>query len=136
MSYIIHRAVRKLWLHKKVYFFLLIELVLGISIILCGFHSSICATQRLETYQAQNAFGLDFRANVSGDQTIPAITVQDYQAIRQKYFQQGTFSYMILKHAIYTLTNTENVQNITIVSMSDTYFEDFLDSHLNQTRPI
>lgn len=125
MSYIIYRAVRKLWLHKKVYFFLLIELVLGISIILCGFHSSICATQRLETYQAQNAFGLDFRANVSGDQTIPAITVQDYQAIRQKYFQQGTFSYMILKHAIYTLTNTENVQNITIVSMSDTYFEDF-----------
>lgn len=125
MSYIIHRAVQKLWLHKKVYSFLFIELILGMSIILCGFHSRVCAAQRLETYQSQNTLGLDIRASISGDQTIPAITVQDYQAIQQKYFQQGTFSYMLLKHSIYTLASAEDVQDITIIAMSDTYFENF-----------
>lgn len=125
MNYIIHRTVQKLWLHKKIYFFLLIELVLGISIILCGFHSRVCATQRLETYQEQNAIGLDLRGNTSGDQTQPAITVQDYHLIKQKYSQQATFSYMILQHAIYTLPDIEDVQDITIIAMSDNYFKDF-----------
>lgn len=125
MSYIIYRAVQKLWLHKKVYFFLFIELVLGMSIILCGFHSRTCAAQRLEIYQSQNTPGLDIRASISEDQTIPAITVEDYQVIQQKYFQQGTFSYMLLKHSIYTLANTEDVQDITIIAMSDAYFENF-----------
>lgn len=123
MKYTIYRAVQKLWLHKKVYVFLLAEIVLGIGVVLCGFHSRTCANQRLKSYTEQNANGLDLRGIVIGDQRKAAITVQDYRNIQKKYGRGGRFSYMILIHEIYRLPGDEEVQDMIVVSMNDEFFE-------------
>lgn len=123
MKYTIYRAVQKLWLHKKVYVFLLAEIVLGIGVVLCGFHSKTCADHRLKSYTEQNANGLDLRGIVTGDQSQPAITVQDYRSIQEKYGRSGRFSYMILIHEIYRLPGEEEVRDMTIASMNDEFFE-------------
>lgn len=123
MKYTIYRAGQKLWLHKKVYVFLLIEIALGLGVVLCGFHSRACADYRLKLYQEQNADGLNLRGIATGNQRQLAITVQDYRNIQKNYGRNGCFSYMILMHAIYRLPGDEGVQDMTIVSMNDAFFE-------------
>lgn len=44
MLYPLYRAVQKLWLNRKTYLFLLIEFVLGTTVVLCGYLSGRAAT--------------------------------------------------------------------------------------------
>lgn len=54
MLYPLYRAVQKLWLNRKTYLFLLIEFVLGTTVVLCGYLSGRAATYRLEAYEMQS----------------------------------------------------------------------------------
>ena len=85
MLYPLYRAVQKLWLNRKTYLFLLIEFVLGTTVVLCGYLSGRAATYRLEAYEMQsrkNSISIQY---YGGDGLNAAVTPEDYAKLCEIY---------------------------------------------------
>ena len=126
MLYPLYRAVQKLWLNRKTYLFLLIEFVLGTTVVLCGYLSGRAATYRLEAYEMQsrkNSISIQY---YGGDGLNAAVTPEDYTQLCEIYGSEYSFSYLLLERTIYTFELQEDkVQDVILSSMDENTFEFF-----------
>lgn len=124
MKYFIYRAFQKLWINKKVYFVIALELVIGITVVLCGMCSACSAKSRQEQYRQQiGDQGIVIEHSASGDFTnreLP-ITVEDYEIIKETYSELD-ISYLLFMHSIYQAKKSSDVRNVTFAAMDTDSF--------------
>ena len=126
MLYPLYRAVQKLRLNRKTYLFLLIEFVLGTTVVLCGYLSGRAATYRLEAYEIQsrkNSISIQY---YGGDGLNAAVTPENYAKLCEIYGSEYSFSYLLFERTIYTFELQEDkVQDVILSSMDENTFEFF-----------
>ncbi|MBR0278089.1 MAG: ABC transporter permease [Clostridia bacterium] len=127
MKYLIFRAYQKLWINKKIYSVIALELAIGITVVLCGISSSFSAKSRLELYEQQiGEHGVVIEYYESGEFTnteLP-ITVEDYELIRKEHSELD-ISYLLYTHSIYQTRESLSVKNVTFASMDANSFSSF-----------
>lgn len=124
MRYLIYRAFQKLWINKKIYFFIALELAIGITVVLCGISSAYSAKSRLELYKQQiGEQGIVIEYSPSGEfaSTGLPITVKDYENIKEEYSELD-ISYLLYTHSIYQTQKSLEVRDVTFISMDANSF--------------
>lgn len=123
MSYLIYRAVQKLWINKKIYMAVAFEIVIGITVVLCGILSTYSAKFRMDLYKQQigeNGVVIEYSAKESPNKEL-AITVEDYKAIKENY-PKIEVSYLLYTYSVYQMQQSCNVKNVEFVSMDSDFF--------------
>lgn len=124
MKYLIYRAFQKLWINKKIYLVIAIELAIGITVVLCGISSTYSAKSRLELYKQQiGEQGVVIEYSESRDfaNTELPVTVEDYEIIKEDYGELD-ISYLLFTHSIYQTRKSLDVKSVTFVSMNANSF--------------
>lgn len=124
MKYLIYRAFQKLWINKKIYLVIAIELAIGITVVLCGISSTYSAKSRLELYKQQiGEQGVVIEYSESRDfaNTELPVTVEDYEIIKEDYGELD-ISYLLFTHSIYQTRRSLDVKSVTFVSMNANSF--------------
>lgn len=122
MFYLIRRAFGRLWRNKKIYIFILLELVIGLTIIACQVNVSEAIEVRLAEYERQFEksgisihYFLEEGDVMSGDL---AITREDFEFLSKQYGAEVELSYVS-----YGSAHNFDMKTITILGMSDFAFE-------------
>lgn len=127
MKYLIYRAFQKLWINKKIYFVIALELAIGITVVLCGISSTYSAKSRLGLYKQQiGEQGVVIEYSAVGEFAnleLP-VTVEDYEIIKEDYSELD-ISYLLYTYSIYQTQESSNVKNVTFVSMDANSFFSF-----------
>ncbi|MCM1264280.1 MAG: ABC transporter permease [Butyrivibrio sp.] len=128
MKYLIYRAFQKLWINKKIYFAIALELAIGITVVLCGISSAYSARDRQELYKQQigeQGIVVEYSGNGDFTDTELPVTVEDYKAIKEEY-NGLDISYLLFTRSIYQTRKSLDVKNVTFVSMdADSFFNCF-----------
>lgn len=124
MKYLIYRAFQKLWINKKIYFVIALELAIGITVVLCGISSTYSAKSRLGLYKQQiGEQGVVIEYSAVGEFAnleLP-VTVEDYEIIKEDYSELD-ISYLLYTYSIYQTQESSKVENVTFVSMDANSF--------------
>ena len=122
MCYLIKRAFGRLWWNKKVYIFILLELVIGLTIIACQVNVSKAIEERLEEYERQfEKSGISIHYFLSEGNVLSgglAITKEDFEFLMKQYGEEVQLSYVS-----YGSVFNFDMKTITILGMSDWAFE-------------
>lgn len=118
MLYLVNRALRRLKWNIKIYVFIVLELVIGFTIIANQMNVTYAVEERLEAFKTQytesgisvNAYSKD----LFGKRELP-VTKKDYDYIVQEYGQILNVSYIS-----YGSVYTSNMETITVCGMSET----------------
>lgn len=124
MKYLVYRAFQKLWINKKIYFVIALELAIGITAVLCGISSTYSAKSRLELYKQQiGEQGVVIEYSKSRDfaNTELPITVEDYEIIKEDHSELD-ISYLLFTRSIYQTRKSLDVKGVTFVSMDANSF--------------
>ena len=127
MMYTFYRAFQKLWINKKTYFFIMIELAVGIAVVLCEICSVFSAHEKTEMCKRQIG-EIGATIEYSGDFTFGAerkagIDVEDYKTILDTY-SDTEVSYILYAGGIYLDDVAEEVKDVDFVSMDKNTFAD------------
>lgn len=124
MNYLLYRAVQKLWINRKMYIAAAFELIIGMTVVLCGILSTYSAKSRLDLYRQQmgeNGVIIEYSANKgSANKELP-ITVEDYKEIKANY-PELEISYMVYTYSIYQMQQSGDVRDVEFVSMDTDLF--------------
>lgn len=126
MMYLIYRSFQKLWINKKTYFFIMLELAIGISVVMCGICSTYSAQSKLELCKQQigtDGAVIEYYENGTASTDFP-ISVEDYITIRDSY-SETDISYLLFAHSIYLTQASSNVKNVSFISMDAASFARF-----------
>ena len=126
MMYLIYRSFQKLWINKKTYFFIMLELAIGISVVMCGICSTYSAQSKLELCKQQigtDGAVIEYYENGTASTDFP-ISVEDYITIRDSY-SETDISYLLFAHSIYLTQASSNVKNVSLISMDAASFARF-----------
>ncbi len=122
MFYLIRRAFGRLWWNRKIYIFILLELVIGLTIIACQKNVSEAIEARLVEYERQfEKSGISIQCFLSESDALSgglAITWEDFEFLSKQYGDEVELSYVSYGSA-YNL----DMKTITILGMSDLAFE-------------
>ena len=124
MKYLIYRAFQKLWINKKIYFVIALELAIGITVVLCGISSTYSAKSRLELYKQQigeQGVVIEYSKNRDFANTELPITVEDYRIIKEDHSELD-ISYLLFTRSIYQTRKSLDVKGVTFVSMDANSF--------------
>lgn len=128
MKYLIYRAFQKLWINKKIYVVIALELAIGITVVLCGISSAYSAKSRLELYKQQigeQGVAIEYSKNGDFADTGLPVTVEDYEIIKEAHSGLD-ISYLLYTHSIYLTGKSSDVKNVTFVSMdAESFFSCF-----------
>lgn len=123
MKYVLERALQKLWENRRVYFFLALELTIGIAVTLCGYLSSRSAQNRIDLYNRQYGSGsIAVEYYTDRNAAKAAITYEDYRDLYNKYRSQCDFTFFLYSNAIYQCNGNDQVEMATILSMNEDAF--------------
>lgn len=123
MKYVLERALQKLWQNRRVYFFLALELTIGIAVTLCGYLSSRSAQNRINLYNSQyerGSIALEYYSDRNSAKA--AITYDDYRDLYSIYGSQCDFTFFLYSNAIYQCSGNNQVEMATILSMNEDAF--------------
>lgn len=127
MIYLVYRSFQKLWIHRKIYSVIALELAIGIAVVLCGISSASSAGARLELYKQQigeQGVAIAYSGRDFADTGLP-VTVEDYEAIKEEHSGLD-ISYLLFTHSIYQTRKSSEVRDVTFVSMdADSFFRCF-----------
>lgn len=122
MFYLIRRAFERLWWNKKIYIFVLLELVIGLTIIACQINVSRAIEARLTEYERQfEKSGISIQYFLAEGAAFAgglAITVEDFEILTERYGDEVELSYVS-----YGSMYNFDMKTITILGMSDLTFE-------------
>lgn len=123
MLYLVDRAVRRLLWNMKIYVFILLELIVGFTMIACQINAAVAIRQRLSEYENQyTKSGLSINAYTKDTNNFVNIgmpvTKEDYDFISEKYKDCFDISY-ISYGSIYG----SNFETIPVVVMSEAAFQ-------------
>lgn len=122
MFYLIRRAFGRFWWNKKTYIFILLELVIGLTIIACQINVSEAIEERLTEYEEQfEKSGISIHYFLSEGEVLTeglAITREDYEFLSKQYGKEVDLSYVS-----YGSTYNFDMKTITILGMSDLTFK-------------
>ncbi len=122
MGYLIGRAFGRLGWNKKIYIFILLELVMGLTIIACQINVSTAIEARLAEYERQfEKAGISINYYLAEGDTFsggPAITGEDYEFLEKEYGDEVTLAYVS-----YGSLFNYDMKTITVLGMSDLAFE-------------
>lgn len=124
MKYLFYRAFQKLWINKKIYFVIALELAIGITVVLCGISSAFSAKSRLELYKQQigeQGVVLEYSESRDFTNTELPVTVEDYENIKEDHGELD-ISFLLYTHSIYQTQRSSDVKNVTFVSMDANSF--------------
>lgn len=124
MKYLIYRAFQKLWINKKIYFVIALELAIGITVVLCGMISAYSAKSRLELYKQQigeQGLVIEYSGSRNFANTELPVTVEDYEIIKEEH-RELDISYLLFTRTIYQTRKSMDVKNVTFVSMDADFF--------------
>lgn len=129
MMYLIYRAFQKLWIHRKTYFFIVLELAIGIAVVMCEICSLYSSRSRLELCKQQlGDLGtvIEWRSKSNMPPTMSsnaelAITVDDYNTVRDVHGDVRTM-YLLFAGSIYLMQKATDVRDVTFVCMNDDMF--------------
>lgn len=127
MKYSIYRALQKLWIHKKIYAVIALELAIGMAVVLCGISAVYSAKSRQGQYKQQiGEQGVAVESFATGDfaDAGSPVTVEDYEKIKEKQDGWG-ISYLLYMHTIYLTGESSDVRNVTFASMDADTFKRF-----------
>lgn len=119
MKYLFYRAFQKLWINKKIYFVIALELAIGITVVLCGISSAFSAKSRLELYKQQigeQGVVIEYSESRDFTNTELPVTVEDYEIIKEDHSELD-ISFLLYTHSIYQTQRSSDVKNVTFVSM-------------------
>lgn len=134
MKYTIQRALNKLWNNRIVYFLLIIELSIGVSVTLCGHLSSRSAQKRLDEYYSQFEIGeIVIEYYSEGNIHEAAITYDDYSYLMQKYGTQCEMTYFLYVDSILQLSDSNEIEDVTILAMNRDAFYRFFGFEQQET---
>lgn len=123
MKYVLERALQKLWQNRRVYFFLALELTIGIAVTLCGYLSSCSAQKRIDLYNKQYGRGsIAVEYYTDRNSAKAAITYDDYCDLHNMYGSQCDFTFFLYSNAIYQCSGSNQVEMATILSMNEDAF--------------
>ena len=107
MKYVLERAFQKLWQNRRVYFFLALELTIGIAVTLCGYLSSRSAQNRIDFYNRQYGSGsMVVEYYTDRNAAKAAITYEDYRDLYNKYRAQCDFTFFSIQTQSTNVTET------------------------------
>lgn len=122
MFYLIRRAFGRLWWNKKIYIFILLELVIGLTIIACQMNVSAAIEARLAEYERQfEKSGISIHYFLAEGDVMSdglAITREDFEFLAKQYGAEVELSYVS-----YGSAYNFDMKTITILGMSDFAFE-------------
>ncbi|MCM1224710.1 MAG: ABC transporter permease [Lachnospiraceae bacterium] len=128
MKYLIYRAFQKLWINKKIYFAIALELAIGITVVLCGISSAYSAKDRLKLYKQQigeQGIVIEYSGNSGFAGTELPISVEDYETIKEEHSELD-ISYLLFTRSIYQTRKSFDVKGVTFVSMdTESFFNCF-----------
>lgn len=128
MRYLIYRAFQKLWINKKIYFVITLELAIGITVVLCGISSAYSAKSRLELYKRQigeQGIAIEYSAGRNFANAELPVTMEDYEILKKEHSELD-ISYLLFTYSIYQTQKSSDVKNVTFVSMdADSFFSCF-----------
>ena len=118
VEYILNRAIRRLWWNRKIYGFILIELVAGLVIIASQINVTIGIRQRLNDYEGQfNEKGIAINAYVGDESNLTELALPmdkaDIDYIKGKYEKQVEVSYIS-----YGSVYFNGIDSVSLVGMS------------------
>ncbi len=119
MLYLFSRAFQKLWINRKTYFFIILELGIAISVVLCGICSKYSAKSKLVLCKQQigmDGAAIEYYENGIASKTDAPISVEDYIELRETY-EESEISYLLFAGSIYQTQETMSVGNVTFISM-------------------
>ncbi len=121
--YTIQRAIQKLWLNRKAYFFIVLELAIGIAATLCGFLSSHSARNRLEICTNQcNSDDVMIEYYSDRGAVGTAITYEDYCDFSSMYETRFDFTYFLYTNSVYWQKDNNTIENFVVLSMDSDAF--------------
>lgn len=122
MCYLMKRALGRLWWNKKVYIFILLELVIGLTIITCQMNVSEAIEERLKEHERQfEKSGISIHYFLSEGNALSgglAITKEDFEFLMKQYGEEVQLSYVS-----YGSVFNFDMKTITILGMSNWAFE-------------
>ena len=127
MRYSMHRALQKIWIHKNTYIFISLELILSITIVMCGFLSSVAAQKRIESYKRQNkSQSILIQYASSNYVNSVAISTQDYKDFAAEYGHESEIMFLLYFFVSFYDPSSDAVENAFLVSMNDTAFKELI----------
>lgn len=127
MKYSLYRAFQKLWINKKINAAIAIELIIGITVVLCGVSSSFSAKSRLELYTKQigeQGAVIEYSGIENSENNELPIAIEDYESIKEEYGELE-ISYLIYTQSIYQMQKSSNVKDVTLICMDTNTFTHF-----------
>lgn len=128
MKYSIYRAFQKLWINKKTYAVVALELIIGMTVVLCGISSTYSARLRLDLYTKQigeQGVVIEYSGSENFANSELPITVEDYESIRNEY-SELEISYLLYTQSVYQMQKSSDVKDVTFVCMdANTFFHFF-----------
>lgn len=127
MHYSMYRAIQKIWIHKNTYIFISLELILSLTIVLCGFLSSTASQRRLNSYKKQNETrSISIQYGSPHYVNRVAISTQDYKELAEEYGKESEILFFLYSFVSFYDPATDVVENAFLVSMNDTAFKELI----------